>query len=166
MRVTDLIRSDIEAARDYFGRALTHVFPNLFVPITYRIAHELDGRGLRWLAQLVSIVCHVLTGAEIRPGASVGPRMVVIHTTGVVIGNEVVAGSDLQLMGVNTLGRSDTTASRPAGSPRLGDAVILLTHASVVGPVVVGNNVLIAAYALVVDDMPDNSRPRGVPARV
>jgi serine acetyltransferase len=43
--------------------------------------------------------------------------------------------------------------------------VILLTHASIIGPVVVGNHVLIGAHALVLDDMPDGSRPKGVPAR-
>ncbi|MEA2346964.1 MAG: serine O-acetyltransferase [Thermoleophilaceae bacterium] len=161
----DLIRSDIDAGRDYFGRAITHAFPNLFVPVSHRIAHELDRRGLRPLAQIVAMICHVLTGAEIRPGATIGPRMVVVHPTGIVIGSQVVAGSGLALMGVNTLGRAEASERRPAGSPKLGDGVILLTHASVVGPVVVGDRVIVSAYSLVIDDMPDDARPRGVPAR-
>jgi serine acetyltransferase len=31
---------------------------------------------------------------------------------------------------------------------------------------VVGDRVLVSAYSLVIDDMPDDSRPRGVPARI
>lgn len=162
----ELIKSDIDAARDYYGgSALARAFPNIFVPVTYRIAHALDVRGLRWVAQAISIVCHILTGAEIRPGARIGPRMVIVHTTGVVIGNDVVAGSDLLLLGANTLGQSPETARRPEGSPRLGYAVILATHSSIVGPVVIGDRVLVGAYACVMDDMPDDSRPKGVPAR-
>lgn len=166
LRLLDLIRSDIEAARRHFGSALTHAFPNLFVAVSHRFAHTLHRHGHPWLAQVMALACHVLTGAEIRPTAQIGPGLMVIHPTGIVIGGNVVAGRDLQLWGSNTLGRMGfSSATRAPGSPRLGDSVVLLTHASVVGAVVIGDRVVVAAYSLVLDDMSDDSRPRGVPAR-
>lgn len=164
--LSELIRADIDAARRHFGRAVTHAFPNVFVAVSHRFAHALDSTGLRWLAQPIAILCHVLTGAEIRPAASIGPGLAVVHPSGIVIGGDVVAGRDLSLWGSNTLGWSEDLGSETEGSPRLGDGVVLLTHSSVLGPVTIGDGVLVAAYALVLDDMPSKSRPRGIPARI
>lgn len=166
-RLLKLVRADIDAARDQFGSAVSHAFPNLFVALSHRVAHALERRGRRWSAHLVAIVCHVLTGAEIRPSATLGPGLRIVHPTGIVIGTEVVAGRNLALWGSNTLGYSRfTDPSLPQGWPTLGDDVIVLSHASVLGRVSVGDRTLVAAYALVLEDMPADSRPRGVPARV
>jgi serine O-acetyltransferase len=47
----------------------------------------------------------------------------------------------------------------------LGDDVIVLAKASVLGPVTVGDRAVVAAHALVIDDVPSGSIARGLPAR-
>jgi serine O-acetyltransferase len=161
-----LIRADFDQLAVVFSSAVEHLFPSGYVALSYRIAHALHQRGRRKLAGIVMIVCQVLTGAEIRPDAKIGPGLVVVHPSGVVVGGSVVAGRNLSLWGSNTLGYAwrGESGGKP-GSPTLGDDVALFTHASVVGGVTVGDRVLIAAYSLVLDDMPDDTWPRGIPAK-
>lgn len=159
-----LIRSDIDQLGVLFNSRLEHIFPSGYVALSYRIAHALHQRGWRRLAGVVTVICHVLTGADIRPDALIGPGLVVVHPTGVVVGGGVVAGKNLSLWGSNTLGYT-WRADEKEGSPVLGDEVAVFAHASIFGGVRVGDRVLIGAHSLVLDDMPDDTWPRGVPAR-
>ena len=161
-----LIRSDLDEARVWWGSALTHIFPNVFVAISYRVAHHLEAAGWRPMAYAVSILCQVLTGAEIRPGASIGPGFVVMHPSGIVIGPDVVAGRGLTMFGKNTLGRVRNPRDPLGGSPVIGDNVHIGTMASLLGPIRIGDGVQIGAHSLVVKDVPDGGRTRGSAAVV
>lgn len=48
----------------------------------------------------------------------------------------------------------------------IGDNCIINTGATIVGPVNIGNNVTIAAGAVVTKDVPDNAVVAGVPAKI
>ena len=50
--------------------------------------------------------------------------------------------------------------------PIIGDNVEICTGAKILGPVRIGNNVIIGANAVVVKDVPDNCVVAGVPARI
>lgn len=156
-----LIKSDIDEARVWWGSALPHLFPNVFVAVSYRVAHHLEAAGWRPLAYVVSILCHVLTGAEIRPRANIGPGFVVMHPSGIVIGPDVVAGRGLTVFGKNTLGRVRGPQHALGGSPVIGDDVRIGTMASLLGPIKIGNRVQIGAHSLVVEDVPDGGRTNG-----
>ncbi|GAB4003834.1 serine O-acetyltransferase [Nocardioides ultimimeridianus] len=159
-------RQDLKAAHVFYaGSVWQHAFPNLFVVASYRVAHALHQRGQRVLSHLVALVAQVLTGAEIRPSASIGPGFVVVHPAAVVIGANVVAGSGLTLYGSNTLGWSQQMGSDEQGWPSVGDDVIFFTHASAVGDVRIGNRVRVGAYGLVAHDIPSDSVASGVPAK-
>ncbi|HZU80409.1 MAG TPA: hypothetical protein VE991_10885 [Acidimicrobiales bacterium] len=159
--LVELIRSDWREAQEFYcGHAVTHLFPNVYVAVTYRLAHALERRRLRPLAYLLALVCQVLTGAEIRPGATVGPGLLVVHPHGIVIGPDVVAGRGLWLFGKNTLGRTRNPAHPYGGSPVVGDDVHVGTGACLLGPVKVGDDVEIGALSVVVEDVPDGGRTR------
>ncbi len=161
-----LIRADIEQLGVLFNSAAEHLFPSGYVAVSYRIAHALYQRGCKRVAGVVTVICHVLTGAEVRPDARIGPGFVVVHPSAVVVGGGVVAGKNLSLWGSNTLGYTWRGGpDEKSGSPVLGDDVAVFAHASVFGGVTVGDRVLIGAYSLVLDDMPSDSWPRGIPAR-
>jgi len=49
-------------------------------------------------------------------------------------------------------------------APIIGDNVDIGAGAKILGPITIGNNVLIGANAVVVRDVPDNSLAVGVPA--
>lgn len=52
------------------------------------------------------------------------------------------------------------------GSPILGNRVVMFPGSKVVGNVHVGNNVVIAANSIVINDIPDNCIVGGIPARI
>lgn len=49
---------------------------------------------------------------------------------------------------------------------RIGDNVYIATGVTIIGPVIIGNNVTIAANSVVIKDIPDNCIVSGVPARI
>src|SRR5690349_7741295 len=67
--------------------------------------------------------CHAIPGAEIRPSAVIGPGLVIVHPTGIVISGGAVIGSGVQLFGQNLLGANEAHGRH--GTPRLGDDVVL-----------------------------------------
>ena len=102
------------------------------------------------------------SGAELRPTSSIGPGLVLKHTTGIVVGGEVVAGERLTLHQNVTIGDR-----RPfGGQPTLGDDVTLGAGACVLGPITLGDRVSVAANAVVLEDVPSDSLVGGIPARV
>lgn len=133
----------------------------------HRVAHALlhapVGPGLggrrRTLARALSEQAKVETGVEIHPGARIGARFVVDHGIGTVIGETAVVGEDCYLLhGVvlGALGIADLPRTRR--HPRLGDRVEIGAFARVLGPVSVGDDVVIGCHALVREDVAAGSR--------
>lgn len=162
-----LIRADAEAIREWDGRVLPFLFPEFFAVFTYRIAHKLRVSGHSIAARFISSLGHMLTGAELDPGAEVGGGFHLLHTTGTVLGPGVRAGTRLRLWGGVVLGATfwESATNPTGGSPVLGDGVKILTKASVVGPVEIGDRATIGAHALVLDDVPADAIAKGIPAR-
>jgi serine O-acetyltransferase len=136
--------------------------PRVRAVMWFRVSHALWER--QWLQPLALLIQgHAIrsAGAEIHPAARIGPGLNLSHSVGVVIGHEVVAGADLTLFQGVTLGHG----SRP-GQPCLGDRVRVFAGAKVLGGVVVGHDAVIAAGAVVVDDVPARHLAAGVPATV
>lgn len=52
------------------------------------------------------------------------------------------------------------------GAPIVGDNVLMYAGSKIVGKVHVGNNVVVGANAVVINDVPDNAVVVGIPARV
>jgi len=130
--------------------------------VGWRIAQALlRHRITRPLSLLLTDRILAASGAELQPGGSAGPGLVLKHTTGIVVGNQVVAGARLTLHQNVTLGDR-----RPfGGQPHLGDDVTVGAGACVLGPITVGDRVIVAANAVVLEDVPADSVVAGVPAR-
>ncbi len=162
------VRADVQMVRTHRGRVLPHLFPVVLAAFTYRSGAALRTAGFTRTARAVSALGQALTGAEIDPQAVIGPGLFVEHTVGVVVGPGVVAGARLRLFGGALLGSTFNAqdSKRPHhGFPTLGDDVLVLAKASVLGPVTVGDEAVIAAHALVLDDVPSRYLARGVPAK-
>ena len=101
------------------------------------------------------------SGAELQPGAQIGPGLVLKHTTGLVVGTGVRAGRRLTLHQNVTLG--DKTPF--GGQPTLGHDVTIGAGACVLGPVTVGDRAVVAAGAVVLHDVPADTVVAGTPAR-
>lgn len=131
--------------------------------LAWRLAHHLMRSPLtKPLGLWVSDRTLAASGAELKPTAEIGPGVLLAHTTGLVVGNDVVAGARLRLHQNVTLGDKHPFG----GQPRLGDDVTVGAGACVLGPVTVGDRVVVAANSVVLDDVPDDSVVAGSPARV
>ncbi|MFF4343063.1 serine O-acetyltransferase [Kitasatospora sp. NPDC001540] len=131
----------------------------------YRAAEQVamsKGRSdLRILARSISEVAKVATGVEIHPAAEIGQRFVLDHGVGTVIGETTVIGDDcyiLQGVVIGAVGISGNSAGKR--HPSIGDRVEIGAFARILGPVSIGSDCLISPHALVLTDVPGNSRVR------
>lgn len=92
-----------------------------------------------------------------------GGGLVIPHATGIVIGERVNIGENCYIYQNVTLGVANQVS--PA-YPTLGNGVKVYSGACVVGRVRVGDNAVIGANAVVLEDVPSGSTAVGVPARV
>ena len=59
-----------------------------------------------------------------------------------------------------------TLGAKGEGRPTIGDNVSLGANVTIIGPVHIGNNVIVGAGSIVVKDIPDNCVVAGNPAKV
>lgn len=144
------------------SEALLH--PTVIAIWGWRVSHLLHLRGHRRSARLVMVVARLLTGGiEIHPGATIGRGFFIDHGAGVVIGETVVIGDDVTIFHQVTLGAVGWwhDNQRPEGSrrhPKLGDRVVVGANATLLGPITVGHDSVVGAQALVIRDVPADSR--------
>lgn len=163
------IREDVAAVRerDPAAKSFLEVFllyPGVRAIRMYRRAHWFYKHNMFFIARAISQRAVRKTGIEIHPGATIGRRLVIDHGTGVVIGETAEIGDDVLLyQGVTLGGTGKDTGKR---HPTIGNGVMISAHAKVLGPFKVGDNARIAAGAVVLKEVPENSTVVGVPARV
>ncbi len=72
-------------------------------------------------------------------------------------------------MGKNCMIGTQVTVGGKSGHfevPVIGDNVYLATGAKILGPIKIGNNVIVGANAVVIKDVPDNCVVAGIPAKI
>jgi serine O-acetyltransferase len=139
-------------------------YPGLHAVWGHRISHWLWMHRLKLLARFVSQLFRSLTGIEIHPGATIGPRFFIDHGMGVVIGETAEVGADVTLYHGVTLG--GTSLNKGKRHPTIGDRVVIGAGAKVLGAITIGADSRIGANAVVVKPAPPNSVVVGVPGQV
>lgn len=140
------------------------LYSGLHAILAYRLSHMLYKKGYLFAARLISQAARHVTGIEIHPGAKIGKGVFIDHGSGVVIGETAVVGNNCTLyQGVTLGGTGKDTGKR---HPTLGENVMVGAGAKVLGPFEVGSNTKIAANAVVLAPLPENSTAVGIPARV
>lgn len=163
------IKEDIAAVRERDPAAknsleIFFLYPGVKAIRMYRRAHFFYKHKMFFIARYISQHAARVTGIEIHPGATIGRRLVIDHGHGVVIGETAEIGDDVLIyQGVTLGGTGKDTGKR---HPTIGNNVMLCSGAKVLGPFKVGDNARVAAGAVVLDEVPENSTVVGVPARV
>lgn len=163
------LRYDINAIkrRDPAARNSFEIFmlySGLHAVIWYRMSHWFFGHKCRFIARMLSQWGRFFTGIEIHPGATIGKGLFIDHGSGVVIGETTIIGDDcLIYQGVTLGGTGKDTGKR---HPTLGNNVMVGSGAKILGPFTVGDNARIAANAVVLEEVPENSTAVGVPAKI
>ena len=154
-------------SRDPAARSTTEVlllYSGVHAMIAHRKAHQLLEDGHPFLARLVSQAARHFTGIEIHPGAKIGKGLLIDHGMGVVIGETAEIGDNCTIYQGVTLGGTGKDVGKR--HPTLGDNVMVGAGAKILGPVKVGSGSKIAANAVVLNAVPENSTAVGIPAKV
>ena len=129
----------------------------------YRISHFLYTKGLPVLPNLLTLLCRLVFGCYF-PHTIITKGEVVLGYggLGVVVHGNVVFGRDCHVDQGVTIGGT----SKKEQVPCLGDHVYVGAGAKILGPISIGNNVVIGANSVVVKSIPDHSLVVGVPGKV
>jgi serine O-acetyltransferase len=135
-----------------FGHA-KYIVPNRIVRLPWSILYAI-------LNKLIEIFCGISIGVT----ATIGRRLTIEHHGCIVIHGAAQIGDDCMIRQEVTIG--NTGSADPLGAPKIGNRVQIGAGAKLLGRIVIGNDVIIGANAVVVRDVPDNAVVGGVPARV
>ncbi len=163
------IREEISAImdRDPAARNAFEVFfmyPGFHAVFWHRLSHWLFKKKRYTLARYVSQTIRFWTGIEIHPGATIGKGLFIDHGMGVIIGETTEIGDNCTIYQGVTLGGTGKDVGKR--HPTIGNNVLIGAGAKVLGPFKVGNNSKIAANAVVLSEVPENTTCVGVPARI
>ena len=129
----------------------------------YRLGHYLYQHKIPVLPSLIRYLIFVLYNSDVSSSVSIGKGTVFGHGgIGAVVHENAVIGEHCVIGQGITIGGK----SRQVKVPVIGDYVYLATGCRVIGPITIGNNVVIGANAVVTTSIPDNSLVAGVPAKV
>ncbi len=129
----------------------------------WRRYHSLRRNQARLL--LWRIMDAVLDGyVFIEEKAKIGPGFTIVHPIAVAIGGCEIGSNCTVYQGVS-IGANYRSEGGKA-YPTIGDNVRISPGAVILGPINIGSNVVVAANAVVVNDVPDNSVVGGVPAKI
>lgn len=163
------LRYDLAAImdRDPAARNKLEVFllyPGLWAVIFHRWSHFFYKHKCFFVARWISQAARSLTGIEIHPGAKIGRGLLIDHGMGVVIGETAEVGDNCTIyQGVTLGGTGKDTGKR---HPTIGNNVLIGAGAKILGPFKVGDGAKIAANAVVLSEVAENSTCVGVPGRI
>jgi len=145
-------------------------YPGVKAVFFHKISNFFYIAGFDLIARIISQTVRFFTGIEIHPGAKIGKNLFIDHGMGVVIGETSEIGDNVTIYHAVTLGgispsvNSDNQRNEKR-HPTIGDDVVIGSGAQIIGPIKIGSGSRIAANAVVVQDVPDNSTMVGIPAK-
>ena len=156
------------AAKSKLSVILT--YPGAKAVFMHKIANFFAVAKFDLIARIVSQFSRFMTGIEIHPKAKIGKNLFIDHGMGVVIGETSDIGDNVTIYHNVTLGGISPSINsenqrETKRHPTLHDHVVVGSGAQVLGPIVVGKNAKIGAYAVVTKDVPENGVMVGIPAR-
>lgn len=131
--------------------------------IWHRFAHWFYKHHMFFIARWISQVSRFLTLIEIHPGAQMGHGILIDHGCGVVIGETTVVGDNCTIYQGVTLG--GVGLEKGKRHPTLGNNVTVGAGAKILGAFEVGDNCTIAANAVLLKPLENDTTAVGIPAR-
>ena len=129
----------------------------------YRIGNACYRRRIPLLPRAIRFLIFLLYNSDVPSRVTIGKHTLFGHSgIGVVIHQKAVIGDHCIIgQGITIGGRSKNPEV-----PIIGNHVYIGAGARVLGPIKIGNNVVIAPNAVVIKDVEDNCIVGGIPAKV
>lgn len=168
-KTADCISEDVKSIRERDPAARSNaevllLYPGLHAVIAHRIAHLFYKKKYYFAARAVSQSARSFTGIEIHPAAKIGKSLFIDHGSAVVIGETTEIGDNCTIYQSVTLGGTGKHTGKR--HPTIGNNVMIGAGAKVLGPIKIGDNSKVAAGAVVLKNIPENSTAVGIPAKV
>ena len=105
-------------------------------------------------------------GIELPRKLIIGKRLSLYHGQSLVVNKDTIIGEYCVLRNSTTIGHKKLADGTFSACPKIGDYVDIGANVCIIGGITIGNNVIIGAGSVVVNDIPPNSVAVGNPARV
>jgi serine O-acetyltransferase len=142
----------------------------LWVMLVYRFGRWRYSIKQRWLRlpfsftyRILKLLSQILTGIDLPCEVQVGRRLTIEHFGDIIISGDTIIGDDVVIRNGVTIGLKRT---REVGAPIIGNRVDIGAGAKILGAIRIGDDVIIGANAVVLQDIPANSLAVGVPAKI
>jgi serine O-acetyltransferase len=169
--IRDRLVLDAQAAYDGDPAAgsideIVLAYPGFLAVAVHRVAHALWAAKVPLVPRMMTEWAHARTGADLHPGAEIGPSFFIDHATGVVIGETSRIGRDVKLYQGVTLG----AISHPKDAegrvirdqkrhPTVEDGVTIYANATILGgTTVVGARSVVGGSVFLTKSIPAQAR--------
>jgi serine O-acetyltransferase len=127
----------------------------------YRVRPVVVRKFLSLLYSVLFKLVQIITGIELPCEVDVGSNFIIDHFGGIIISGYAKFGDNCRIRSGVVVGlrRLDEKSA-----PVIGSNVDIGAGAKLLGPIRIGDNVLVGANAVILCDIPDNSIAVGVPA--
>lgn len=130
----------------------------------YRILHRF--RDDHPLNSFLALIRWISFSLDIPPKTVIGEGFLIGHPEGIVINGKCIIGKNFSIYQGVTLGGNLAKIKNGQEAPWIGDNVFIGAGAKILGPVKIGENCIIGANSVVLNDIPKNSVAVGIPSRV
>lgn len=134
---------------------------NIYMVLLYRISNFFYRYHIFIIAKIFWLLNRLLFCIDIDPGAKLGPGLRLVHPMSIVIGRDVISEGDLIVYQNVTIGGSNNKTSKyndfVIKQPYFKKNVVLYASSVVIGPIIIGENSIIAANATISKNVADNS---------
>jgi serine O-acetyltransferase len=168
-QIRQILATDVQATFEGDPAAKSHdeiifSYPGIYATMVHRVAHKLFELDVPLLPRIMNEHAHSLTGIDIHPGATIGPRFVIDHGTGVVIGETTLIGKDVRIYQGVTLGA--LSLPKNAGEqyrgkkrhPTIEDEVIIYSGTTILGgDTVIGARSVIGGNVWLTESVPPDT---------
>lgn len=168
-QIRQVLATDVQATFEGDPAAHSHdeiifSYPGIYAVLVHRVAHRLFELGVPLLPRIMSEHAHSTTGIDIHPGATIGPRFVIDHGTGVVIGETAQIGTNVRIYQGVTLGA--LSLPKNAGEqyrgkrrhPTIEDDVIIYSGTTILGgDTVIGARSVIGGNVWLTESVPPDT---------
>jgi serine O-acetyltransferase len=165
-----VVQTDVEAAYagDPAARSLDEIilaYPCVLVISLQRIAHVLYRLGVPLIPRMLTEYGHERTGADIHPGAEIGPYFFIDHCTGVVVGETARLGAHVKIYQGVTLGAKSFELDEQGNPvkgvkrhPDIEEHVTIYPGATILGgTTVIGHHSIIGSHVWIMKSVAPNS---------
>lgn len=115
---------------------------------------------------LYRIVVEWILGIELPWNTTVGSGLKLYHGQALVVNDHSVIGTNCTLRHSTTIGHKELPDGTFSASPIIGNDVDIGSNTAIIGPVIIGDNVIIGAGSVVVKSLEANAIYAGNPVRM